>query len=71
MNEDVHVVFNRIAKNTLMQSDVMKAGNPEIITLTDSHNIGPICGLNSSDDEILKRSERLLRLQQIFKSLPG
>jgi len=67
-NKEIHIVFNESARNILLQSEVLDPENSQIITLQDSQNTGPACGLNSSKEEQELRTEWFLNLYSGDKS---
>lgn len=59
---DIHIVFGRCAKGTLVNSRVFLPNEIKLICLEDILNIGPICDLDDSPQE---REEWLVNVYEI------
>jgi hypothetical protein len=56
--ENIHIVFGRIGRRTLIDSDIIDLNKSQIISLNDILNIGPACDMHTSED-IKKREDWL------------
>ena len=65
--ENTHIVFGRIGRRTLIDSNVIDLNKSQIISFDDILNIGPACDINASDD-IQKRIDWL---QIVFGDNPN
>ncbi len=65
--ENIHIVFGRTSKITLIDSKLIDGNKNQIISLDDILNIGPACDINANE-EIQKRIDWL---QKIFGDNPN
>lgn len=65
--ENIHIVFGRIGKRTLIDSNVIDLNNSQVISLGDVLNIGPVCDINANEN-IQKRKDWL---QQVYGDNPN
>ncbi len=65
--ENIHIVFGKIGRRTLIDSKVIDLNKSQIISFDDILNIGPACDINAIED-IQKRIDWL---QKIFGDNPN
>ena len=65
--ENIHIVFGRIGRRTLIDSNIIDLNKSQIINFDDILNIGPICDI-STNEEIQKRIDWL---QGVFGNNPN
>lgn len=65
--ENIHIVFGRTGRRTLIDSNVIDLNKSQIISFDDILNIGPVCDINASED-IQKRIDWL---QRVFGDNPN
>jgi hypothetical protein len=59
--ENIHIVFGRIGRRTLIDSNVIDLNKNQVISFDDILNIGPVCDINANED-IQKRIDWLQRV---------
>ena len=62
--KDIHIVFGKAAKGTLIHSKAFDMNTIQLICLEDCLNTGPVCDLNF-DEEIEKRIHWLLKIYDV------
>lgn len=65
--ENIHIVFGRIAKRMLIDSNVIDLNKNQIISFDDILNIGPTCDINANEDI----QKRINWLQKVFGANPN
>lgn len=61
LKENIHIVFGRIGRRTLIDSNIVDLNKSEIICFDDILNIGPACDINASQ-AIQKRIDWLQKV---------
>ena len=61
--ENIHIVFGRIGRRTLIDSNLIDLSKSQIISFDDILNIGPVCDINANED-IPKRIDWLRRVYE-------
>lgn len=69
LKENIHIVFGRIGRRTLIDSNAIDLNNSEIISLDDVLNIGPACDIDGGED-IQKRINWLQKIYGDYSILP-
>lgn len=65
--ENIHIVFGRIGKRTLIYSKVIDLNKTQIISFDDILNIGPTCDIDTNEDIQI----RINWLQKVFGTNPN
>ncbi len=65
--ENIHIVFGKIGRRTLIDSNAIDLNKSQIISFDDILNIGPACDINANEDI----QKRINWLQKVFGADPN